>query len=350
MSRFVPPRCPNRSCAMHRSPEPGFFQRRGCYQPKCRSEPVPRFHCKSCKRGFSFQTFRVDHRDHRPDANPHVFLDLASGVGLRQCARRVRLSSRGVQWKFRKLARALALLNDNLTHTLPGNRTYLLDEIESFVQSSILCVTMPLLIEKESMLLVATDVAKIRRKQKTGSWRARWLEQHEQQHGRRPDASRACVRGVLRRFKVLLGGARATLLTDLKSSYATLVHELFGEQLEHSRFSGKLPRTVHNPLFRINLTDAMLRDNLGRLRRRSWLHSKIEPCLALHLQLFACYRNWVRKRTNQDAKGRTPGVVLGLVDRELDERQVVAWRQDWGALSIHPASATGAETVRQKVA
>jgi hypothetical protein len=311
---------------------------------------VPRYRCKVCRKGFSYQTFRGDYCDRRPDANDKVFLDLASGIGLRQCGRRVGLSARGVQWKFRKMARLQGELNRNLIFRLPPDRTYLLDEMESFVLSSICRVTMPVLIDRDSMLVVATDVASIRRKQKQGSRRQRWLDQHEQQHGKRRDQSRTCVRGVLQRWQSLLGGERATLLTDLKGAYATLVRELFGERVEHQRFSGKLPRTVLNPLFRINLTDAMLRDNLGRLRRRSWLHSKLESCLRLHLELFGSYRNWVRKRTNRDEDGVTPGVVLGLIDRQLTPQQVVAWRQDWGELSIHPASVTGWETVRQKFA
>ena len=335
---------------MHLAPEGRFYRKIGCYKPKCRPEPVQRYRCKRCRRSFSYQTFRVDYRDRRPEVNHTVFYELASGMGLRQCARHANLSSRGVQWKFRKLARSLALLNQNLIHELPAGHTFLLDEAEDFVESSILKVTMPVLIEKESMLIVATDVAPIRRRTRAGSRRERWLRAYELKHGQREDKSRLCVHGVLARWKQLLGDRHATLLTDLKSSYVTAVRDLFGEQVEHLRTPSVLPRTVQNPLFRINLTEAMLRDNLGRLRRRTWLHSKDESCLRLHLELFGAYRNWVRKRFNKDDKGQTPGVVLGLIDTSLDKWQVVAWRQDWGERSIHPASLDGHRTVRQPAA
>lgn len=345
MIDFVPPRCPNPSCPQFRNPSPGFFQRRGCYRTKCRGVLVPRFRCKICRRGFSYQTFRADYRDRRPEVNAALFQLLISGVGFRQCGRLVDLRLQAVLHKFRKISLQALRLNRNLLRRLPQGATYLLDELETFERSSICPLTVPVLIERESMLVVTTGVASIRRKQKQGSRRQRWLERHERQHGRRPDHGRHCVRQVLQRWKRLLGGKLATLVTDLKSCYRTLCRSLFGSQVVHEQYSSRLPRTVYNPLFRINLTEAMLRDNMGRLRRRSWLHSKRAANLRLHLELFACYRNWMRRRTNFDAVDRTPGVVLGLLDRNLLPSEVLAWRQDWRGLAIHPASERGRELI-----
>ena len=155
------------------------------------------------------------------------------------------------------------------------------------------------------------------------------------------------MRRVLRRLRQLLAGRRATLVTDQKGLYATQCKVLFGDQVVHERHSGKLPRTAYNPLFRINLTEAMLRDNCGRLRRRTWLCSKKARYLRLQLELFAAYRNWLRPRTNHDAPDQTPGVLLQRIGRQLGAGELLAWRQDWGELTIHPASATGQQTLRQ---
>jgi hypothetical protein len=54
--------------------------------------------------------------------------------------------------------------------------------------------------------------------------------------------------------------------TDKKSSYPGQLREAFGrERLLHSRTSSREPRTVANPLFPINQTEAIGRDLLGRL-------------------------------------------------------------------------------------
>ena len=333
---------------MHRRPTPRFFQRRGSYRPACRTEAVPRFVCKACRRGFSRQTFRLDYRDRKPACNQPLFVLLISGVGLRQAARNLGLGVHSVQHKFRKLARGLRLLNRNLLRQLPDHRCYLLDELESFEHRSICPLTVPVLIEKSSMAVLATGVAPIRRMQRRGSRRQRWLERHEQRHGRRLDRSRHCVLRVMRRLRQLLGGRRGQLLTDQKQLYASLWRKLLSDRVTHSTVSGRLARTACNPLFPINLTDAMLRDNNGRLRRRSWLVSKRGRSLALQLELFTAYRNWHRPRTNRDAKEElTPGMQLGLVPRRLSVPELLAWRQDWRERSIHPASDSGVATVRQ---
>ncbi|MBX3464310.1 MAG: hypothetical protein KF830_14155 [Planctomycetes bacterium] len=342
---FVPSHCPQRSCAAFRDPPKRFFRRAGSYQPQCRAEPIPRFVCKVCERGFSRQTFRLDYRDKRPHANVPLFQLLTSGVGLRQSARLVRLDVHAVQKKFRKLGRHMRMLNRNLLTALPAQRTLMLDELETFEHRSITPLTVPVLIDRDSKFVIATDVAPIRRVAKAGSWRRRWLESYEARTGRRRDRGNECVRRVLGRMQQLLEGRQATLLTDEKASYARQCRRRFGEQVVHRTVPSTLPRTVYNPLFAINLTDAMLRDNNGRLRRRSWLVSKRGPRLGLQLELFAAYRNWHRRRHNDDPADTTPGVVLQLCRRSLTIAELVAWRQDWRRSSIHPASVTGHESV-----
>jgi hypothetical protein len=92
---------------------------------------------------------------------------------------------------------------------------------------------------------------------------------------------------------------------------------------------------------------AMTRDNMGRLRRRSWLVTKVGEQLHNHLALFTVYRNYVRQRFNRDRKKETPARILKLLPRQLFEHEVLAWRQDWGDRSIHPMSLSGSKTVRQ---
>ena len=347
---FVPPRCPNRRCAQHWAPQPRFFHLRGHYRAACRDAPVPRFRCKSCNRGFSRQTFRLDYRDRKPACNAPLFQLLTSGVGLRQSGRTLGLGVNSVQHKFHKLARGMRLLNRNLLDGLPPDRTYLLDELETFEQQSIRPLTVPVLIEKDSLAVVATGVAPIRRVARRGSRRQRWLARHESEHGRRQDRGRQCVRRVVARLRRLLGGRRGVLITDQKALYASLCRTLLPGQVEHMAVPGRMSRTTFNPLFPINLTDAMLRDNNGRLRRRSWLVSKRGRCLALQLELYAAYRNWHRPRTNRDDEQVSSGVQLGLLSRSLQVAELLAWRQDWRARSIHPASRSGAEPVRQRIA
>ncbi|MCA8963761.1 MAG: hypothetical protein KDC48_02690 [Planctomycetes bacterium] len=340
----MPPFCPSSICSAHEKPGRSWFTRDGYYRPKCRRLPVPRFRCRVCGRGFSRQTFRHDYGDHKPHTNAATYLHLVSGVGLRQTARLVGLDVHSVQGKLRKMARTCRRLHDNLCVELRATE-YLLDEEETYENASIRTVTMPVVIERETWFVVATTAGPIRRLAKAGSRRRRWQERDEKKNGRRPDASRACVRGALEDLrKRLPEGARIQLHSDLKSSYATLAKSVFGDAVTHLRTPGRAARTTANPLFPINTTLAMTRDNNGRLRRKSWLVSKKAARLVEQMQLFACYRNYVRTRFNRDLPGETPGRLLGLIERNLQAHEVLAWSQRWGRRSIHPTSVDGSRT------
>ena len=125
------------------------------------------------------------------------------------------------------------------------------------------------------------------------------------------------------------------LSTDEKSTYPGLARRAFGkDRLVHQRTNSSLARMTWNPLFPINSTEALARDLLGRLRRDSWLTSKKRRYLDLGLQLWMAYRNYVRRRFNDDEQSAAQR--LGYVDRRLTPTELISWRQDWGSRSIHP--------------
>lgn len=343
---FIPPRCPNVACEQHQRPVGKFFRRRGLYYPKCRSAGVPRFRCRTCGRDFSAQTFRYDRGDRKPWCNEQVFLLLCSGVSLRQIARLVKLDIHSVQGKKRKMGRTLGPLHRNLCPQLPPEKTYVLDEEETYETASIRPLTMPVLIEKDTWFIVTSAVGSIRRLAKAGSGRRQRQEAEERLHGKRPDQSRQCVRAVLSELARLSPQGRLGLRSDEKPTYAVLVKEIFGDRMQHEVTSSTIARRTFNGLFSINTTLAMSRDNCGRLRRRSWLVTKKAERLQNHLVIFTVYRNYVRRRFNYDKEHQTPAQHLGLLPRNLAAAEVLAWRQDWGDLSIHPMSTTGSRTVR----
>lgn len=348
---FQPPRCPHRDCSQHRAPEPRFFVKKGHYRALCRSHPVPRFRCRGCKRGFSRQTFRQDYRDHRPSLNVPLFLSLASGIGLRQSARNLGLSLSATEQKARKLARHLRRLNLNLRGPLPEGSVFQLDELETFEdRRNTRPLSVPVLIERDSRFIVWAEAAPIRPRGKMTPARERAIAADERRFGPRKDLSRRALKRTLARGAALaVKLSKVVLMSDEKSSYPVLARLAFGaKRLVHSQTSSELARCTWNPLFPINHTEAMARDLMGRLRRESWLVSKKRRFLDLGLQLWAAYRNYVRKRFNRDEEEESPAQLLGFEKRRLSPREVLAWRQDWGRESIHPTS-EGAHRVADRL-
>ena len=334
---FQPPRCPFRACQLHLEPQVNAFRPHGHYRARCRPHPIPRFRCTGCRRTFSRQTFRADYRDHRPDLNARLFQSLASGLGLRQSARNLHLSLRCCELKFRKIARHVRRLNLNLRGPLPDGSSFQLDELETFEgRRNTRPLSVPVLIERNSRFLVWAESATIRPRGKMTTARRRAVEADERRFGKRRDCSRSSVSRTLNRGVDVSGSlARVLLETDKKISYGQLAREALGRgRLVHVTTSSKLPRDVENPLFPINQTEAIARDLMGRLRRQSWLASKKRRYLDLALQIFASYRNYVRRRFNSDEFSAAQ--KLGFVPRRLSEHEVLSWRQEWGRASIHP--------------
>jgi hypothetical protein len=232
---------------------------------------------------------------------------------------------------------------------VPAGLTYQLDEEETYETASIRPVTMPVLIERQTWFVVATTTGAIRRLARQGTGRRRRQDQEDMRRGRRADESRSCVRKVLELLQEKVPTGNVTLQSDEKSSYRTLAKAVFGDRLEHQTTPGKRLRTTSNPLFPINTTMAMTRDNCGRLRRRSWLVSKDRRFLALQLLVFTVYRNYMRRRFNRDGRHETAAVLLGLLPRQLQGHEVLSWRQDWGPLSVHPMSPDASRTVAEKL-
>lgn len=336
---FTPPFCPYRECSQHGEAEPRFFQRHGYYKVQCRGYRIPRFRCKTCRRTFSRQTFRVDRYDHKPEVNIMLVMLLCSGIGLRQCARIVKMTLRNVMRKARKLGIHCRLLNRNLEQPLPADIEALLDELETYeTRRNTMPLTLAALIEGRYRLFLGLRAAPIRPSGKMTEERKKAIAEDEARYGRRPSRSRAAVRSVLRRAARMCKNAPVVRLdTDEKSTYPNLAKEVFGEdRLVHRQTPGSLARGTWNPLFAINHTEAVMRDLIGRLRRESWLVSKKRCFLNLHLQMYQAFRNFVRPRFNGERV--TPAMLAGWMKRPLRVGQLLSWRQDFGRKSGHPLS------------
>lgn len=325
---FTPPFCPYRRCPHNGDPPSGFCVRFGSYRAACRAHPIQRFRCRSCRRTFSRQTFRADYKDHRPDLNHRLFLLLASGAGLRQAARVLGLSRRCTELKFHKIARHLRRLNLSLRRPLAGRRQLHFDEFETFEgERTSRPLSIPMLIDSETRYIMWAESAPIRPRGELTQRRRRAIARSERRHGKRQDLShRACRRTLAR--GAALSSSEVGLSTDEKPSYPRLARAAFGSRLrEHRRTNSRLVRNTFNPLFPINHEEAMARDLMGRLRRRSWLASKDRRYLDLGLQLHMAFRNLVRRRFNQDSQ--SPAQLLGFAPRRLSAREVLSWRQEW---------------------
>jgi hypothetical protein len=274
---------------------------------------------------------------------------IATGIGLRQTARNLGLTRRCTELKFRKVARHLRRINLNLRGPLPAGSSLQFDELETYEgRRNTRPVSLAQVIERDTRFFIWAESAPIRPHGRMSEARQKAVEQDERRFGPRKDLSRRAIERTLRRAAPLVEGlGEVKLTTDEKPLYPPIAKEIFGARLEHERINSELARCTWNPLFPINHTEAMERDLLGRLRRESWLVSKMRRYLDLGVQMWMAYRNYVRRRFNYDEQ--SPAQMLGFVPRRMTPDELISWRQDWGRESIHPLSRKGVSVARYRV-
>jgi len=328
--QFQPSFCPCKSPECETSP--GFqYQRRGTFKRACDGRVVPRFQCMRCKRSFSTQTFRVDHRLRSPRLDIPAFLLLISKVTQRQCTRDLRCDRASIARRLERYGKHCREFHEQLMHERGQTRAwegrFLLDELETYEHNRRLKpVTVPVLVHKPSHCILHASVGTLPPRKPLSPANQKKLEKLEQVEGKRRSESRDKVAecfDVLQSVCPSSGPVRVG--TDQKYSYRALLKKRFGDRLEHETTHSSRPRTIRNPLFVVNHTFAMLRDGLSRLVRRTWAGSKEREKLEWHLWLYIGWRNYVRPITNARPL-ESAGMVAGLAPRMLEVSELLQWK------------------------
>ena len=345
-ARWTPPRCPHRDCEAHEQPEGTWFRRKGSHWPLCRERPVKRFRCNRCSRWFSCSSFRADRCDNKPWHNTTTVCLLTGGVGLRETARKLKMSRTALQMKARKLSLHCHHLHRNQLQQARLGPVFMMDEAVMFEEDRRLRpLSLATVIDVRTWLMVDSFSATMPPHGSRSAKTKRRIQELEAAEGPRKDRHKTAVAKVLRTVvwqqREKTAGA-LILISDRKPTYKPVLRRVCRAAphlaLQHVTFKGDAhARGPRCPLFPINHTFALMRDRVGRFRRKSWLHSKRRKWLNRMVSLFLCVRNYVRPWKNDASK--TPGELADLPAGRLTRVQMLKWRQDWGlGLSIPPKS------------
>ena len=329
--QFTPRVCPSPACPSHTG-EAFQFRRKGTFDRKVDLRVVQRFKCMTCGKGFSSQTFRVDYRLHHPWLPLGVFQGLVSKTTLRQTAR-------NLGCKLDTVLHHLELLG---THGREVHQAFLarlsrsggwkegyfqLDELETFeLDRRLVPLTVPVLIHKKTRFVVASDTGKLPARGNLTERDRKRKAEYERVLGKRASESRPAVTRCFEALRAALApDALFFVQTDEKRSYRPILLAVFERQIRHQWVNSKAKRDRTNLLFPINNVLAQSRDNLSRLVRRNWGHSKLERNLGWHLAVWMLYRNYVRERSVFHRRASS-AQVAGVAHRRLAARELLEWR------------------------
>ena len=207
---------------------------------------------------------------------------------------------------------------------------FLMDELETYAESRRNNpLTVPVVIHRDSFFVVSTEVGPLPRRGGKGRDERTPDPLDEEERAERNAGSRIAVGLCCEDLAEFTKGMKRVLVrTDEKRTYPRLLRKALGDGTLHYTTPSKCPRDTWNPLFRINLTLAMMRDGISRLVRRTWAASKRESRLWYHLWVWIAYRNYIRGMTNGQ-RHRTPAMQLGITTQPLTFDELMQWRAEY---------------------
>ena len=332
----MPPFCPHERCRFHDGGGGArwHYERRGYRRVRRSPGRIRRFRCGSCGRWFSSSTFREDYWSKRPGLSAAIYHLIADGEGLRQAARKLRVSPTTVKRRQRWLARQSLLAHLELMRRLSGRLTepVVLDGMRTFAGSQHEVAELNTFVTADSGLHLALDAIPLRRSGSMTPAQRRERARRDRRLGR-PDP-RARVRitlSGLRRLQPLLPPSHTLLLrTDEEPAYGRAVAQARRTMsIRHEMVSSRRRRDASNPLWRVNHLHRFQRHSLANLKRETIAHSKRLAGLLDRALIHRCFANLTKgvSERRAEASRTTPAMRLGLAVRPLRGEELFRWRR-----------------------
>ena len=269
-----------RMCAVKR----GFYRNRVSNR-----RPIQRFLCRACGKSFSEKIGTLSYRDRKPALNQPLFTLLCSGVSQRRCADVLNTDQKTVARKLIRFGNHARL---QVGGSDAGNISEIVfDEMETFEHTKCKPLSIGVAVEQGSRRILGTRVASMPAKGHLAAIARK-------RYGFRPDYRAEMLDKLHADIRQKWPSIR-TVKSDECPRYPRPVRKHF-PNAEHLTYKGRrgcvvgqgeLKRGGFDPLFSLNHTCAMLRDNLKRLSRRTWCTTKDPDRLQDLVDLYAHYHN-----------------------------------------------------------
>lgn len=285
--------CPNSTCA--RFGKTGRlsidFTKNGFYIRRNDEHKVIRYRCSCCGRTFSRETTQPEYRQQKRWFNTSLAELLASGLSQRRAARILGIDKDTVARRVRSLGilARTSLANMLIPHT--PFRHVQFDEMESFEHSKCKPLSIPLAVCRDTRLILGFGVCQMPAKGHLAAIARK-------RYGKRPDMRPQAIRKLLANM-IPLVTPTCRLDSDQCPRYPKAVSEYLPHAQHHTYEGrrgcvvgqGELKRGGFDPLFSLNHTAAMLRDNIKRLARKTWCTTKQATRLYDLISIYAWSHN-----------------------------------------------------------
>ena len=277
------PNCPN--CGATGSVKYGRYHRHEDAQT------IQRYRCVDCGTCHSSATHTDTYRQKRRRLNSAIEMDIVSSTSQRRIALKHKCDRKTVAKKIQFLAARARKRSAEWLANQPAFESVQFDELITFEHSRLKPLSVAVMCCTRSRSIVAYGVAPIPATGKTA-------ERSVEKYGKRADRSGAMRKRVLKEIAPKLSDSVVITTDEHKRYSAEIKHACPGAtHIQHPSVrgsltgQGELKRTGYDPLFNINHTLAMMRDNIKRLTRKTWCTTKRADALDDVIAIYMHFHN-----------------------------------------------------------
>ena len=277
--------CPNCKTENARVKRKGFF-----FKKAGRTHRVQRFFCNDCKRGFSSQTGKLSYRDHKVHLYEQVLRAGCAGVSQRRMAEMLNIHPDTLAKKLVRVSSHVQKKNLSKLSSFKAKHI-MFDEMETFEHTKCKPLSIAIAVEEKTRRIIGLEVASMPAKGKLAGI-------SRKKYGLRVDERSKALESLFEKIKISAPNL-ASLKSDKCPRYPKFSKKYFAE-VDHKVFKGRRACVVgqgelkaggFDPLFWLNHTCAMVRDNLKRLVRKTWCTTKKPAMLQCLLNIYQYYHN-----------------------------------------------------------
>ena len=265
----------------------GFYRSRTSHKIR-----IQRYLCRDCGRTFSERARTVGYRDKKPHLNQLLFRLICSGVSQRRAADILGIHPITVARKIVKLGKMARFQHQKLIANEEKKPiAVIFDEMETFEHSKMKPVSIEMMVEDKSRRILGLVAARMPAK---GLLAAR----SRKKYGKRKDERPVAMSRLFRWIRPYLA-SEFILKSDKSPRYPAIFKRQFpGSKLQAFKGrrgcvvgQGELKGGGFDPIFSLNHSAAMVRDNLKTLTRKTWCTMKRPDRFQALLNLYMIWHN-----------------------------------------------------------
>lgn len=280
--------CPENSCQNQT-----HFQKDGHYFRKSDSKYIQRYRCKVCGKKTSTAQLSSCYGQKKRTVNHMIEALLCSKVSQRRIAKILKVDKKTVHRKVIFLGKQAAKFNQKFRDSLVKNKIehIQIDDMITKEITKLKPVTISAAVDADTRKILALEAAPI-------PAFGHLAKISVQKYGRRKSEHKDALKKLFDKLYPIVE-VDALIRSDKHKFYPEFVQRYF-PKAQHQSFEsikgcvagqGELKKTARDPLYYINHTFGMMRDNINRFVRRSWCVTQDLEMLQHHLEIYIKFHN-----------------------------------------------------------